>query len=208
MTDIEDKIRINIVLPELKYIRTYTAKVIDNTIGDGKLKASCPDLGWEDEFSYAECFPRDFISSRILPEINDYVEISFHAGKSEYPVWGNLITEIKANNKFSQYSKETDRIIFEDRKTGDYIKYDSNSKKWALNITGDVEINGPNIKLNGESKYFVTHTELNTALQTFITALNLHTHSVPEAPGSTLTPTDPMSLDISSSQTQTIKTGG
>ena len=64
-----------------------------------------------------------------------------------------------------------------------------------------------NISLNGDLKRFVTHAELNTALQTFITALNLHVHAT-AAPGPPVPPTIPMSLDISASQTTSIKTGG
>jgi len=64
------------------------------------------------------------------------------------------------------------------------------------------------IELNGSSKTFVTHAELNTALQGFITALNLHTHTS-AAPGSPTTPpVASMSLNISSAATTTIKTGG
>jgi hypothetical protein len=60
-----------------------------------------------------------------------------------------------------------------------------------------------NITLNGNSKTFVTHAELNTALQTFITALNLHVHGSAGTP-----PVTPMSLNISAAATTTVKTGG
>jgi len=71
-----------------------------------------------------------------------------------------------------------------------------------------IDVNG-NIKFNGDSKTFVTHAELNTALQSFITALNLHVHSgVTTGPGASGTPGTPMSLDITSAKTTTIKTGG
>lgn len=63
------------------------------------------------------------------------------------------------------------------------------------------------IELNGSSKTFVTHAELNTALQNFITALNLHTHPT-AAIGPPSPPTAPMSINISSAATTTIKTGG
>ena len=59
------------------------------------------------------------------------------------------------------------------------------------------------IEFNGSSKTFVTHAELNTALQTFITALNLHVHGSAGTP-----PVTPMSLNISSAATTTIRTGG
>lgn len=69
------------------------------------------------------------------------------------------------------------------------------------------------ININGESKSFVTHAELNTALQTFIAALNTHTHGslgpgTPSAPVPTTQPLVPLTLDISASQTTTVKTGG
>jgi len=60
-----------------------------------------------------------------------------------------------------------------------------------------------NIELNGNSKNFVTHAELNTALQSFITSLNLHVHGSAGTP-----PVTPMSLNISAAKTTTIKTGG
>jgi len=76
-----------------------------------------------------------------------------------------------------------------------------------LESTNDTEIDAANIYLNGSSKPFVTHAELDAALQTFITALNLHTH--PTAPtGPVSPPTVPMSINISASATTTVKTGG
>lgn len=64
-----------------------------------------------------------------------------------------------------------------------------------------------NIEMNGDSKRFVTHAELDAALQTFITALNLHTHPT-AATGPPSPPTASMSIDISAAETTTIKTGG
>ena len=60
------------------------------------------------------------------------------------------------------------------------------------------------IELNGSSKKFVTHTELNTALQTFITALNIVIGTKLDGVGSP----GVLSLDITSAATSTLKTGG
>lgn len=60
-----------------------------------------------------------------------------------------------------------------------------------------------NIALNGDSKRLVTWDELNTALGTFITALNAHVHGSAGTP-----PVTPMTLNISAAKTTTIKTGG
>jgi hypothetical protein len=70
----------------------------------------------------------------------------------------------------------------------------------------ELDVSG-NIKLNGDTKTFVTHAELDTAIQSFITALNLHTHPT-AATGPPSPPTASMSLDISSAETTTIQTGG
>jgi len=80
-----------------------------------------------------------------------------------------------------------------------------------LTITGDGKavINTDSIELNGNSKTFVTYAELNTALQLFVTALNLHVHSgVTTGPGSSGPPAASMSIDISNAETTTVKTGG
>jgi len=87
------------------------------------------------------------------------------------------------------------------------VKIYNTSGYFKLTATGDIE-------LNGNLKNLVTHAELNAALQTFVTALNLHTHTfagtiiVPAltCSGSTLVPTSPMSLDIATAKANTVKT--
>lgn len=83
---------------------------------------------------------------------------------------------------------------------------------------GKTQHTSESIELNGNSKFFVTHAELDAALQSFVTALNLHVHTCAAAgsPSTTpiaVTPT-PLQvpgtfvLNISSAKTTTIKTGG
>lgn len=60
------------------------------------------------------------------------------------------------------------------------------------------------IKLNGDSKSFVTHLELNTSLQAYVTAVNALFATKLDGGGTAGTAT----LDISSAATTTIKTGG
>ncbi len=81
-------------------------------------------------------------------------------------------------------------------------------KDIAIESSGDITVDGSKIELNGNSKSLVTHAELNTALQNFITILNTHTHTVASVGSPTKTPDIPMSLDISNSATTTVKTGG
>jgi phage gp45-like len=78
-----------------------------------------------------------------------------------------------------------------------------------IDATGKITQDGTAIELNGNSKRFVTYSELNTALQLLITALNTHVHTgVTTGPGSSGSPATPLTLDISASETTTIKTGG
>lgn len=69
-------------------------------------------------------------------------------------------------------------------------------------------INPDGVELNGNSKSFVTHAELDSALQTFKTALNLHVHTSAASGSPTSPPTAAMSIDISAAKTTTVKTGG
>jgi hypothetical protein len=71
-----------------------------------------------------------------------------------------------------------------------------------------VNIKGSEIKLNGDSKSFVTYAELNTALSSFMSALNTHIHTSAAAGSPTTPPVSPMLLDIGAAETQTVKTGG
>ena len=65
-------------------------------------------------------------------------------------------------------------------------------------------INSHGIELNGNTKQFVTWDALNTALQGFITALNLAFASKQNGSGAA----GGLSIDISAAKTTTIKTGG
>ncbi len=78
-------------------------------------------------------------------------------------------------------------------------------KDIAIESSGGTTVDGSKIELNGNSKSFVTYTELNTALQTMWGLVKAHSHASHGAASLTLTPA---SLDISASQTQTVKTGG
>lgn len=64
------------------------------------------------------------------------------------------------------------------------------------------------IKLNGDSKQFVTWAELNQALTTFTTALVSHTHNI-TSPGNPSGPAVGVpTIDISAAKTTSVVTGG
>jgi len=87
------------------------------------------------------------------------------------------------------------------------------SRKATIEVLedGTIKQDGKAIELNGNTKRFVTHTELNTALQSQNTQLATHTHLYSPGPLAqivTATPLPVPSIDISAAETQTIKTGG
>lgn len=75
-----------------------------------------------------------------------------------------------------------------------------------VSAEGVVNIQAEAINIMGDTKTFVTHSELNTALQTFMNALNLHTHPT-AASGPPSPPMVTMTLDISAAKTTGLKTG-
>jgi hypothetical protein len=64
------------------------------------------------------------------------------------------------------------------------------------------------IELNGDSKQFVTHAELNTALQNFVTGLSTYLLTGANGGGPVVFAGVYPTLNISSAKTTTVKTGG
>jgi len=91
--------------------------------------------------------------------------------------------------------------------SGETIIYSTDSAGDIVKSTIKLDNDG-NIDLNGDGKKFVTYAELNTALQTFKTALNLHVHATVTSLGTPTPPVTPMSIDISAAETTTIRTDG
>lgn len=74
----------------------------------------------------------------------------------------------------------------------------------VLNYTAALDVDATEIHLNGDSKVFVTHAELDAALQLFVIANNAFFSSKLDGNGAPGT----MVLDISAAATTTLKTGG
>lgn len=114
----------------------------------------------------------------------------------------SVATHFSDYNRDTLILKEGERCIYSTDKNGN-IK-----TKIFLLDNGTVKIEADKIEINGNTKSLVTHKELNTALQKLMTALKAHTHPTPS--GTSLVSVDLSTavLDISSSETKTIKTGG
>lgn len=110
-------------------------------------------------------------------------------------------------------------ISFHNKSTGEHGFIHSSGAYSLFDSSGNIVLNsnGKLIKMNGETKTFVTHAELDTALQTFISALNAQLLSISagatSAIGASGLWTTPLTLgnltlNIANATTTTIKTGG
>ena len=132
------------------------------------------------------------------------IKISLSAGGKEY-----LIASINYN--FDLHLQPGETAVYSTDADGTSVQSKTHYKQ-----DGTVENTGTAINLNGSDKSFVTHAELDSALQTLVGALNTHIHPTPSGPSSPPSEAGTIpspgiglfTLDISSSATTTVKTGG
>lgn len=125
---------------------------------------------------------------------------------------------VTADGEYSFESKKKAKV-----KYGGEMEVEA-SGKGKLKVGGDLDVDASSgtakidatkIELNGNSKSFVTHAELDTALKIYTALVQSHTHQVPGAmplvPGNPViaTPSEiSMTIDISAAKTTTVVTGG
>ena len=123
-------------------------------------------------------------------------------GLKDYIPEVEKVTSATETTTYLHYSRETLKAIplclFNDE-----AKVKIEIEAGTMKVTTEKKI-----EINGNSKQFVTWAELNQSLQGLINTLNTHTHSNGNEGSPTGAPIVPMSLDISSSKTTTVVTGG
>jgi phage baseplate assembly protein gpV len=197
-----------LILGETVYHLHWLGQVCDDqdTLKKGRVQVKIPELGWDDQSKAAWAWPRTSYSI-YPPRVGDWVEVWFIAGDRNRPVYLPGVSEITGQLP-PAYSDPTKKVLWQDPTTGDHLGYDTTNSTFDLVIgKAEIKIVDGNVTINGDSKVFVTWDELNSALQTFKTALNLHTHPT-AATGPPSPPTAGMSIDISAAKTTTVKTGG
>ena len=149
-------------------------------------------------------------------------EIYHPPGMASAPSSGDRVVMIRLGNSARRIIVATHNYQLEiDLAEGEVAVYSTNADGSAVASRIDLDNDG-NIDLNGSDKRLVTIGELNTALESFQTSLDRalagaitgHTHvyapgpstPIPTAPGVGAAPAT--SLDISASETTTVRTGG
>lgn len=99
--------------------------------------------------------------------------------------------------------------------SGSYIQMNESGDSITIQASGsNVNINtgsGGTVNLNGTGDYVTKFNELSSAVSSFNTTLNNHTHAVTTAPGTTSAPNGGLgglSLEISSAQSSKVQVGG
>jgi hypothetical protein len=167
-----------------------------------------------------------------LPAVGDFVFVEFLAGKENAPIITGTIfpyynkyfqdsqKPVKSTNKaFTKKLLEKSKLktfrkvflsgttvevqddgsVIIETPSGSFVHMKESDGKIIITSDGNM------IELNGNSKDFVTHTELNTALQTFLTALKAAVAAGCQAGAGGVITT--VTIDISSAKATKVKTG-
>jgi hypothetical protein len=136
----------------------------------------------------------------LLLGLKDYIPNVANVKKAEVP------------SSFVHYDRATLKAlplcVFSDEAK---VKMMIEEGKLTIESEAETIINAKKIELNGNSKQFVTWAELNTALSTFVSQLNvsLQSGATPSGGGKvTFATPPPSSIDISSAKSQKVVLGG
>ncbi len=95
---------------------------------------------------------------------------------------------------------QADGTMIIETPSGSFLNIQESDGKIIIDASGD------EIQLNGSSKSLVTHAELDTALQSLKTMINVHTHVTVTSLGTPTPPTPPVSVNISAAEATKVKT--
>lgn len=203
----------NIVKEETRWLRHYSAQVVDNEdiLQKGRVKVIIPDLGFDTPEQGMWCFPRQG-NSLSVPLIDEWVEIYFMRGdpnEPRYLYYASESMEVSPN-----YTGIKDRVIFESPETGEFIKYNDEEKKITvqtteaeitidadsnvtvggdvnLDVSGTINVTGATaINLLGATEAFLNGTTFDSWLSTTLkTIFDAHVHPGVTSGGASTAPT-------------------
>lgn len=194
---------LQVIADETRFFKQYEGKVLDtgDELTKGRVRIQIPELGWMLPTESPWVDPEYFGRGCIVPNVDDWVVVYFISGDMTRPRYRSRTSAIAGSTPES-YTGVEKKVLFDDGTT--VIVYDDDAKELSITGPSKIIVSGDAIELNGHDKKLVTHAELDAALQTFITALNLTFASKADSLGAPGT----LSLNIASAATTTIKTGG
>jgi hypothetical protein len=141
--DLEEKIK-EIVIQQLRYIKSYIGKVIDveDPLKRGRVKCYVLELGWIDGESSIWINPR-YTKSMLKLKNDDYVKIGFMNGDRTRAYYEGMIQELK--EMYPENYDGTKQVLFESNEKHFYITYDDVNKelyaeigdnKYTINTSG------------------------------------------------------------------------
>jgi phage baseplate assembly protein gpV len=196
---------IDLIAEKVRFLKWYPGQVLsrDDPESRGRVRCAVPGLGWLKEDESPWCEPTYRAGGQVTPARGRYVVVGFLGGDPSRPIYLGEAGEVPSQRP-TPYGSPDDEVLYSDGER--LIAYDAATDSLKVEGFGSVEI-------NGGSKRFVTHAELDAALQALMSLLNSHTHVVasigaPTGPASASVPPVTFSVDISAAKTQTVKTGG
>jgi hypothetical protein len=145
-----------------------------------------------------EMYPENFDGTKqVLFESNE---------KDFFATYDDTLKELYTEIGDNTFTINQDGIVKEDI-NGNKGEWTSSGIKWTDANGNTLEMTGSTVDINGNTKKFVTYTELNNAITTFLVAVmaHVHTSAAPGAP--TSTPTAPITFDISAAESLLARTG-
>lgn len=171
-----------------KRLKAYTGKSLNPTTTKGLEVLTLAGSGFSLQIDYKAG------DKVLLLGLKDYVP------KTED------VTSATETTSYLHYSRETMKAL-------PLCVFNDEAKVQIVVQNGDLDVKTKGkVKLNGDSKQFVTWAELNQALKTFTTALKTHTHvcAAPTNPSGppVVVPPATLDIDISGAKTTNVVTGG
>lgn len=184
-----------------RFVRPYVGEVLPGEDPErrGRVKCAVAEVGWLRADEAPWCEPVYVNGGQVTPPAGRFVMVAFLGGNPSRPVYLGEVGEVTGQQP-APYDGPSKRVLYADGTRE--VTYDAAADSLKVNGFGSVEI-------NGNSKSFVTHAELDAALSAFVTQLGLTLASGSNGGGPVVfAVSPPSSIDISAAATATVKTGG
>lgn len=147
------------------------------------------------------------LEKMIPSEYDGAKQVLFQSNEDDFFVtYDDTAKELYIEIGDNKYTIDQSGIITEDINGNKVEKTSTGVKITDLN-SNTIEMTGSTVDINGNTKKFVTYTELNNAITAFLTLLMAHIHTCAGAGNPSSVPTAPITFNISAAESQKVRTG-